>query len=257
MRIVLVVQYVRARRVAETRELTTRYAVGFGIAAVLWLVSALLEPPARYWVWAAALAIDFATPWLAAKHCLRFPPDASHYPERFGLFTIILLGEFIAAVMRGIESQEEWSFPAASTAFAGMTFAFILRWWYFDIARAADHRRRHVELWQYAHLPMFLGIAVSGVGFQRMISHEGGETWILCVGSAILTAALATIGATSGAGPKRVAGQVALSVAMAGLGVVASHLPGVAVVGLLLGLCGGQTLLGNQPAATAARRLAA
>jgi low temperature requirement protein LtrA len=78
------------------------------------MISALLDAPARYWFWALALAIYFATPWLAARHALRFPPDASHYPERFGLFTIILLGEFIAAVMHGIEGQEDWSFPAES-----------------------------------------------------------------------------------------------------------------------------------------------
>src|SRR5262245_48191450 len=90
MRIILVVQYLRARRVEEARELTTRYAAGFGAAALLWIFSALLDVPTRYWVWGAALIVDFATPWLSAKHTVRFPPDASHYPERFGLFTIIL-----------------------------------------------------------------------------------------------------------------------------------------------------------------------
>ena len=94
MRIVLVLQYVRARRLLETRELTTRYAIGFGTAALLWIISALLDAPERYWVWALALAVDFLTPWLAVKHSMKFPPDAAHFPERFGLFTIILLGEF-------------------------------------------------------------------------------------------------------------------------------------------------------------------
>src|ERR1041385_8043881 len=55
MRIVLVSQYVRARRVPVTRGLTTRYAIGFGAAAVLWMVSAFLEAPERYWVWSLAL----------------------------------------------------------------------------------------------------------------------------------------------------------------------------------------------------------
>jgi low temperature requirement protein LtrA len=47
MRIVLVAQYLRARSVEETRPLATRYAIGFGTAAVVWLVSALLDPPGR------------------------------------------------------------------------------------------------------------------------------------------------------------------------------------------------------------------
>src|SRR5678815_928135 len=63
MRIILVIQYIRARRVPETRELTTRYTVGFGAAAAVWIASSFLDAPERYWVWAVALVIDFATPW--------------------------------------------------------------------------------------------------------------------------------------------------------------------------------------------------
>src|SRR5258707_9677914 len=45
MRVILVLQYLRARRVPETRVLTTRYAVGFGLAAGLWLLSAFIPTP--------------------------------------------------------------------------------------------------------------------------------------------------------------------------------------------------------------------
>ena len=259
MRIVLVVQYLRARRLPETRELTTRYALGFGAAAVVWIASAFLDAPARYWVWAAALAIDFLTPWLAARHSMRFPPDATHFPERFGLFTIILLGEFITTVMHGIESQEYWSASAATTAFASMAFAFVLRWWYFDVARAADERHirskrqaARFQVWQYAHLPMFLGIAVAGVGFEHLISLDGGhhmsgtEGWILCAAAALLMSALTCIGATAGLSKRRVAGQLGLTLAAAGLGAAAADLHRVAVVLTLLLLCVGQTLLGRE-----------
>src|SRR6185369_9329633 len=36
MRLILVAQYLRARRLSETRALTTRYAIGFGVAAIIW-----------------------------------------------------------------------------------------------------------------------------------------------------------------------------------------------------------------------------
>jgi low temperature requirement protein LtrA len=209
MRIVLVLQYLRARKVPQTRALTTRYAIGFGIAAILWVISALLPAPGRYWVWGAAFAIDFSTPWWTFKHNSKFPPDAAHFPERFGLFTIILLGEFVAAVMRGIESQEYWSLAAASTAFASMAFAFVVMWWYFDGARssAARHIRNRLEailfhIWTYGHLPLFLAIGVAGVGFERLISKQGREMLdssgasILCAAVAILMLALTTLGAT-------------------------------------------------------------
>src|SRR5204862_3649397 len=133
------------------------------VAAALWIASAFVPVPARFWLWAIAFVIDFSTPLSAFKESARFPPDAAHFPERFGLFTIILLGEFVAAVMRGIESQEYWTLPAASTAFASMAFAFVVRWWYFDVAESAAVRhirskRQAVlfQVWHYAHLPLFL-----------------------------------------------------------------------------------------------------
>jgi low temperature requirement protein LtrA len=206
---VLVLQYLRARRIRDTRVLATRYAFGFGLAAVLWIISAILPVPARYWIWGAAFAVDFSTPWWAFKHSAKFPPDAAHFPERFGLFTIILLGEFVAAVMRGIESQEYWSFAAASAAFASMTFAFVIWWWYFDGARSAAERhvksRREAtlfEAWSYTHLPLFLAIGVVGVGFERLISYQGREMLdssgasILCSAVTVLMLSLATLGAT-------------------------------------------------------------
>ena len=264
MRIVLVVQYLRARRVPETRQLTTRYALGFGAAALLWIVSALLDVPERYGVWALALAIDFMTPWLVGRHSMRFPPDATHFPERFGLFTIILLGEFVAAVMRGIESQESWSFSAAATAFSSMAFAFVLRWWYFDVGQSASERhvrsKRHAilfQVWHYAHLPLFLGIGVAGVGFERMISLQsgerltGGEAWVLCSAVAVLMAALISIGATSESSQKRrnrtryLWAQYGL-IGIAGLlGFTAVGIPRVILVAGLLAACTAQTLLGR------------
>jgi low temperature requirement protein LtrA len=267
MRFVLVLQYVRARRVIETRDLTTRYAIGFGAAAVLWMISAFLYAPERYGVWSLALVVDFVTPWLAAKHSMRFPPDATHFPERFGLFTIILLGEFVAAVMRGIESQEYWSFPAAATAFTGMAFAFVLRWWYFDVGQSAAERHVRTErqavlfqIWHYAHLPMFLGIGVAGVGFERLISLKGGEhltgteAQVLCSAVAVLMVALISIGATSevSQGCRNRSWQLWVQfgvIAIAPLfGIVAAGLHRVVLVVGLLAACSAQTLLGRSAA---------
>ena len=126
------------------------------------------------------------------------------------MFTIILLGEFIAEVMRGISSQEYWSLPAASTAFGGMAFAFFLRWLYFDGAGGASERHVHTpeqarrfHVWNYAHLPLFLGLGVSGVGMKHLIALQEGEHMhhieaVIFVGSVALTmVSLAFIGGVS------------------------------------------------------------
>jgi len=265
MRIVLVLQYLRARRVSATRQLTARYGLGYGIAALLWIASALTPIPGRYWLWLIALVVDLSVPALAAGHSARFPPDAAHFPERFGLFTIILLGEFVAAVMHGIESQERWSFPAASTAFMSMAFAFVIWWWYFDGAEGSAER--HIKtrkqgvrfrLWNYAHLPLFLGIGVAGVGFEHTIALQSvdrlhhGQGWILCAAVAVLTAALILIGTTSekahkrGGVLKQVLFQCAILAMVILIGVVADHLHRVALVFAMLLGCVGQTILSQR-----------
>jgi low temperature requirement protein LtrA len=210
MRIILVLQYVRERRVEKSKRFTTYYAAGFGLAATLWLAAAFLDAPERFWVWGAALAVEIATPILCAGHDHELPPHPEHLPERFGLFTIILMGESLVAIMRGIESQETWSPPAASTAFFGMALVFGLWWWYFDGAHAAKERHirskrdfRLFRVWSYAHFPMYLAVATVGIGVERLIGLKGGavlgqgEAWLLATAATVVMLSLATIAATS------------------------------------------------------------
>src|SRR5262249_27498093 len=92
LRFVLVFQYYRARQVTGARALATWYLAGHGAAAALWMLSALVPAPLRYGLWGAAFALDLGTPWIAVRQSVSVPPDAAHLPERFGLFTLILLG---------------------------------------------------------------------------------------------------------------------------------------------------------------------
>lgn len=210
LRAVQVVQYIRARRLKETQRLTTLYSVGFGAAAFLWGLAAVVPAPSRFWLWAIALLIDMGTPWLAVQYTHKCPPDAEHLPERFGLFTIILLGESVASVMHGMESQDMWSPSAAISAFTGLSLAFGYWWWYFDGARGAAER--HVtsnrqtlmfQIWSYAHLPLYLCVAVVGVGVEHVISLPPGvhlhreDAWILTWAATALMTALTIIGFTS------------------------------------------------------------
>ena len=209
MRLVLAGQFLRARRVRRARALTTRYAAACGAAAVLWLASAFLDTPVRFLVWAVALTIDVGTPLLTTRHLVNVPHDAAHLPERFGLFSIILIGESMAAVMAGMGHQEYWSLRAASAAIGGIATVFAIWWAYFDGVDATAHRmvrtmgdaaRFHV--WSYAHLPLYLGIAVLGVGLERVIETAteaplpARETLILAGAALSVACSLAVIGLT-------------------------------------------------------------
>lgn len=58
-------------------------------------------------------------------------PHTSHLPERFGLFTMIVLGESVLAVVNGVAKQH-WNVSSAIAAVFGMSIAFSLWWVYFD-----------------------------------------------------------------------------------------------------------------------------
>ena len=259
VRVLLVVQYVRARRLPETRALTTRYIVGHGAAAVLWLASAFTPAPERYWVWAAAFALDLGTPWLAVPHSARVPPDPAHLPERFGLFTIILLGESVVAVMHGMESQEHWSPAAATSAFLGMAVCFLGWWWYFDGVQGGAERpvrthrdaiRHHV--WSYAHVPLYLGIVIASAGVQELVTAVGRhdlsapEARLLFSAAALVMAGMTVIGAASAPphryGPSKIAGGLGLAALTIAIGASATTSPVVLMVALFL-LCVGQALV--------------
>jgi len=220
LRLILIAQYLRARHLPIARDLTLRYVAGYGTAAVIWLVSASLAAPARYVLWAGAFAIDLGTPWLTLPHAIRLPPNPSHLPERFGLFTLILLGESVVAVMRGMRSQQDWTPVAALSAFGGMALLFGVWWWYFDVAAAASERSVRTRpdairfnLWSSAHFPLYVGLVVMAVGVQRSVSaaqwaFSGEDALLVTGGAAAVVIAMTAIGGTFDRGLRRSAGAL-------------------------------------------------
>ena len=209
MRLVLVAQYLRARRIPRARALTMRYAASCGAAALLWLASALVPPPIRFWLWALALTIDVATPLFTTRQMVDVPHDAAHLPERYGLFSIILMGESMVAVMAGMEHQAYWSVRAASSAVLGMGLIVVIWWCYFDVVGAVGEQivrakgdAVRFQIWSYAHLPLYLGIAVTGVGLEHVIAKatkeplHTGEVVILSGALVIVTMSMLLLDAT-------------------------------------------------------------
>jgi len=254
MRFVLVAQYVRARRVRQARALTTRYASSYAISATMWLLSSVIPVPWRFWLWALALVIDVATPLVTTAHLIRVPHDAAHLPERYGLFSIILLGESMVAVMTGMGRQEYWSVGAAASAVLGMALVFAIWWWYFDGAGAVGERMIRstrdavaFHVWSYAHLPLFLSIAVTGVGIEHVIATATDAPllpsvgWILCSAVASLMVSIVVIDVSvSGTKNLRARTPTAIVATTLLLGSAASYVMPAVLVGALTALSAGQ-----------------
>lgn len=75
VRFLLVGEYLGAHVfVPAARALTRRFALGFGLAAALWLASAWIPAPSRFYLWGLGLLVDFATP--LGDRCRNALPDA-------------------------------------------------------------------------------------------------------------------------------------------------------------------------------------
>lgn len=97
MRIALVAQWMRASRSAgDSRRSTTTYAIGIAVVQTLWPASLLLPAGAFGAAVIVLIGAELAVPIIAERRA-GTPRHPHHLAERFGLFTLILLGESLLA----------------------------------------------------------------------------------------------------------------------------------------------------------------
>jgi low temperature requirement protein LtrA len=211
MRTILVIEYLRTRRyVPAARQLTTRYSIGFSIAAAIWFASVFVPPPFRLFLWVLGLGVDIGTPLLFARQLsVQFAPPVHHLPERFGLFTIIVLGISILGVVNGIATHN-WTVPSIISAGLGLGITFSLWWVYFDtvdgseIRALRENKRIGIYLtWLYIHFPLIIGFTAFGVSIEHVVLSNqalalpSSEKWLLCISTFLCLLTLGVIQMTS------------------------------------------------------------
>jgi low temperature requirement protein LtrA len=255
VRSILVIQYWRAgRHNQRVRPLLNRYMIGFGSAAALWVASTFIPTPHRFIVWYFAMGVDFFAPMTAGHLHAKFPPHLAHLPERFGLFTIIVIGEAVVRIIMGVRAGHLISLSAAA-GIMGLIIVFTLWWGYFEGVKGAGTRqltsKNHVrayQQWIYSHLPLTMAIASLAVGIKRVITLSPSamlpfqEAWILSVSLGVCLLSLNTIFLSSypGRPPDDVLrfirpnyGLAFLTCLVGGLGTI---FPGIAILGILTAL---------------------
>ena len=170
-KLLLAVAYQGERQWKGAAGLITAYSLQYTVQAVLWTVGAFQDGPVRWACWGFALALDLASPWFVARHTASVPPHPEHLPERFGLFTIILLGEGMAAVVHALDHGEVLHASGVVSAAVGAVLSFMLWLAYFHRVKGHDERHiadaaagRRMRLWAYGHVPLYLGIASLAAG---------------------------------------------------------------------------------------------
>jgi low temperature requirement protein LtrA len=228
-RSLLIILYDRARRhVPEARPLVNRYMKGFSLSTAIWLLSIAFTGTTRYVLWAVAMAIDIGTPVTTPERIIdAIPIHRSHIPERFGLFTLIVLGETVVTVTAA-SANIHWTVGAAVVAAGGFVVVACLWWVYFDLLDLGAIRKRWhaTQLYFYGHLPLLISLTWIGAGTKLaidMATTDGlgaSARFLLLGGAAIALAELATI-ELAGDGTLRTRGVQARLIAAAGLVVLA------------------------------------
>ncbi|MFG1685594.1 low temperature requirement protein A [Nonomuraea sp. NPDC049269] len=186
MRVGLVTQWLRAGIEDPARRRTAlRYAAGISIAQlgwVLWLVlvEAGILPSAFQLPFFLCLVIgELAVPrWAERARATNWHPH--HIAERYGLFTIILLGESVLAASRGVEGAleaGEISGPFLVIAGSGLVLLFALWWLYFlvEAGEGLSDRRHRSYLWGYGHYGIFAALAALGAGLEVAVEQTGHD----------------------------------------------------------------------------------
>jgi low temperature requirement protein LtrA len=93
--------------------------------------------------------------------------------ERFGLFSIIVLGEIVVAVVSGVSSVE-LNLNIGFIALSGTLAAIGLWWLYFDLISHRKPKKNLLifQLYYYLHLPLTGGIVMVGASLLNLISHS-------------------------------------------------------------------------------------
>lgn len=182
--------------IEEYRQIAGRYVAMLVVTWLLTVLSVFVDQQARWWIWLATALINVLVPLASMRvrgsRPLGLVPTES-LAERFGLLTIIVIGEVVAGVVNGVNNTERGAL-VIFTALAALGIAGGFWWNYFDlVGRRAPRATYHAFFpWVVLHLPLTAVIAATGAGIVVLLEHAhdphtpAGAAWLLAVSSAML-----------------------------------------------------------------------
>ena len=160
----------------EFLRVTGFYVKGEALSVVVIFASAFLPAEPRLLVW-AGFAVVWIVGILLAGVRARVGLSQGITPtdslvERFGLFTIIVLGEVVFGVVEGLSVGEQ-DVTTIATGMVALALGFGFWWMYFDIVGRRLPRSDGPALttWVLSHLPITLSIAAGGAAMVSLIAH--------------------------------------------------------------------------------------
>jgi low temperature requirement protein LtrA len=179
MRLAMASQWLRvASQHPRSRPTALRYVIGIGLAQLYWAgyaLGAFGQAQALFWLGAA---IELSVPVWAERHGAT-PWHRHHISERYGLFTIIVLGESVLASTTAVIHASRSAEHLPSLALIAVTALVIVAamWWlYFTVPQhGLITDLRTGVLWGYGHFLIFLSAAAIAPGFEVALQHATHE----------------------------------------------------------------------------------
>lgn len=170
MRVPMIAQWLRAAREDPAgRPTAVRYAIGIAVVQVLWLLRLLLPMPFGAIAFVVLVLAEIAVPPWAEAHGVT-AWHREHIAERYGLLTLIVLGEGIlgatVAVQAGI-TEAGLTPELLMLAAGGLLLLFGVWWTYFLGGDEAGLTTMRTALtWGYGHYLVFAAIAALASGLE-------------------------------------------------------------------------------------------
>ena len=193
VRVAFATQLIRVHRDnPEMRPMTARWCGGVLVVQLFWVLHQLLHGHAFQITFGVLVAAELAVPFWASRS-VSIPFHPRHIVDRYGCFTLIVLGETVAAATAAIQQATTVHRGLAdllALAFGGLLIVFAAWWIYFayETAQLLD-ADSSAFLWGYGHYVVFATAAGIGAGIQIRAAWLTGAAHI----SATVAAAAVTV----------------------------------------------------------------
>ncbi len=183
MRLAMVGQWLRAAASDPVSRATAlRFAIGISVVQVLWVARMyLLDEPAQFWSFFVLVAAELAVPVWGESH-RRTSWHPHHIAERFGLFTLLLLGEsLLASANAMIDALGEGEHIPELLALSASGVVVTAGIWWLYFAREQHGRLGSLRAgftFGYLHYVIFAAAGAVSAGVEVEIDEITGHTEI-------------------------------------------------------------------------------
>ncbi|GIG58536.1 membrane protein [Longispora fulva] len=182
MRLAMIFQWLRAAHGdPEHRPVALRYALGVFLVQLGWVARLALPEKVFLPAFAFLVVCELAVPaWAERRNPTAWHPH--HIAERYGLFTLIVLGESVLAATLAIQTALDSGQAGAglfSLAGAGLVIVFSMWWIYFDKPAHALLTSQGTALrWGYGHYLVLASAAGVGAGLAVSVDYDAHQAHI-------------------------------------------------------------------------------